>query len=473
MTRQPMPDIVVLLPGITGSVLAREGRVVWGFSGRLLAEALFTRGRRLRETLMLDESSGDDDLGDGVVAESLVSDLHLLPGLWKIDGYSKVADAILSRFDVTEGENFFRFPYDWRRDNRVAARRLARESHGWLKRWRERRNPNAKLILVAHSMGGLVSRHFLEVLEGWRDTRALVTFGTPYRGALNALDMLANGMKQGPFGFLDLSELGRSFTSVYQLLPIYPSCDVGGGELVRVAETDAIPNVDRARASAALAFHREIEEAVEANRQHDDYVRGGYRVYPIVGIAQDTNQSGRLAGDGVELLKTYDGNDFKGDGTVPRVSATPLEYSDEGREMFAATQHASLQNADAVLTHLDGLINSLYFDLGGFRKPSLSPVKVSIDVEDLYWRDEPITVRARPEREEVRLVATLMRTDSGEAVGTLPLVDDADGWKEAEFAPPAAGTYRIEVRGGADVEPAADALAVAGVGRDEAATDDG
>ena len=30
------------------------------------------------------------------------------------------------------GENFFEFPYDWRRDNRVAARRLQRESREWL-----------------------------------------------------------------------------------------------------------------------------------------------------------------------------------------------------------------------------------------------------------------------------------------------------------------------------------------------------
>ena len=51
-------------------------------------------------------------------------------------------------------------------------------------------------------MGGLVSRYFLECLEGWKDTKALVTFGTPYRGSLNALDGLANGLKKGP---LDLS----------------------------------------------------------------------------------------------------------------------------------------------------------------------------------------------------------------------------------------------------------------------------
>jgi pimeloyl-ACP methyl ester carboxylesterase len=469
MSRQPMPDVVVLLPGITGTVLRKDGKVVWGFSGRTLAGSLFTRGRNLRRALTLgDDPPDQDDLDDGVVADALISDLHLLPGLWKIDGYSKVADTILSRFDVTEGENFFRFPYDWRRDNRVAARKLARESHGWLKRWRERKNPHAELILVAHSMGGLVSRYFLEVLEGWKDTRALVSFGTPYRGSLNALDTLANGMKKGPFGFLDLSALGRSFTSIYQLLPIYECYDGGSGQLARVGETDGIPNVDAARAAAALAFHREIESAVDENRRNDAYTRGGYRVYPVVGIGQETSQSARLKGNGVELLKSYEGTDHKGDGTVPRVSATPIEYSEEGRDMFAATQHGSLQNADAVLTHLDGLINSLYFDLGGFRRPRLSPVKLAVEVEDLYWQGEPIAVRARPEREDVQLIATLMHTDTGRAVGTIPLADDDEGWKVAEFQPPPAGSYRVEVSGGADVEPAADALAVAEVGPDAA-----
>ena len=79
------------------------------------------------------------------------------------------------------GKSFFAFPYGWRRDYRVAARRLKEQTNRWLREWR-REQPDAKLILVGHSMGGLVARYFLECLEGWRDTRRLVTFGTPYRG---------------------------------------------------------------------------------------------------------------------------------------------------------------------------------------------------------------------------------------------------------------------------------------------------
>jgi len=219
MPRTKMPHVIVLLPGITGSVLTKNGDVVWGYSAPTAVKSLFTNGAYISKALALPHDDPTaDDLGDGVVATGLMPDLHLLPGIWKIDGYTKVADGIQATFDVTEGKNFFRFPYDWRRDNRVAARKLARATHDWLNNWRESsNNPDAKLILVAHSMGGLVSRYFLECMEGWKVTRALITFGTPYRGSLNAVDGLANGLKKGPW---DLSVLARQLTGLYQLLPI-------------------------------------------------------------------------------------------------------------------------------------------------------------------------------------------------------------------------------------------------------------
>jgi triacylglycerol esterase/lipase EstA (alpha/beta hydrolase family) len=93
-------------------------------------------------------------------------------------------------------------------------------------------------------MGGLIARYYLEVLGGWQTCRALITFGTPYRGSVNSLDFLANGYKKS---FLDLTEVMRSFTSVYQLLPIYEMVNVDG-QYRRIADPDlTIDNVDRAK----------------------------------------------------------------------------------------------------------------------------------------------------------------------------------------------------------------------------------
>jgi pimeloyl-ACP methyl ester carboxylesterase len=197
-----MRDVIVLLPGITGSVLQKDDKDVWAFSGGAIIRALLSLGGSVKDLALTDDPPDEDDLGDGVTADRVMPDIHLIPGFWKIDGYGKVATAIEEAFDVRRGENFFEFPYDWRRDNRVAARKLARDTHDWLSAWRESSgNDDAKLILVGHSMGGIVSRYFVEVLDGWRDTRMLVTFGTPYRGSLNALGFLVNGMAK-KLGFL-------------------------------------------------------------------------------------------------------------------------------------------------------------------------------------------------------------------------------------------------------------------------------
>ena len=207
-----------------------------------------------------------DDLGDGIDRYPGHPRHPPHPRAVEDRRLRKVAKTIRDEFDIQPGVNFFEFPYDWRRDNRVHARRLARESRDWLKTWRERSgNDDAKLVLIAHSMGGLICRHFLEMLDGWKDTRLLITFGTPYRGSLNALDFIVNGMKKklGPVTLLNLTELVRSFTSVYQLLPIYPCVDPGNGTLARVTEVDSIPGLIPERAADALAFHRAIREAVE------------------------------------------------------------------------------------------------------------------------------------------------------------------------------------------------------------------
>ncbi len=461
MARAPMPDVVVVLPGILGSVLQRDGREIWGMSPGALLRGLVTLGRSIKDLRLEGDDPALDDLGDGVTASRLQPDVHLIPGFWKIDGYGKIVNTLTSRFEVTPGENLFEFPYDWRRDNRVAGRKLRRASHDWLGRWRQQSgNPDAKLVLLAHSMGGLVSRAFLELEEGWADTRALITFGTPYRGALNALGFMANGFekKLGPLTILDLTELLRSLTSCYQLLPTYPCYDPGDGTLLRVGETDGIPNVDPARAGAALSFHREIEAAVADHQQQADYRERGYRIYPVIGWEQPTVQSAVRAREGVRLLRTIEGQDEQGDGTVPRVSAQPPEWTDPAQGMFTPETHASLQNHPAVLDHLRGVLTAGALDLGRRRLPA-----VSIDIADLFAEQEPVVMRGRAEVRTARLQVDVTDTDSGQAVGAVELGrPDSDGWRAAELAPLPPGIYRARLSSPADRAAVTDVFAVLG-----------
>ncbi len=433
------PDVVVVIPGISGSVLAKDGKEIWGTSSGAIWRAISSGGDSIKSlALSAVDDPNADDLGDGVVATGLIQDVHIIPGLWKIDGYSGLTERLRSALGLEPGKNLFEFAYDWRRDNRVSARRLQRLSHDWLKSWRSQSgNEEAKLILVAHSMGGLVSRYFLEVLQGWKDARTLISFGTPYRGSLNALGYLANGYAKsiGPLG-VDLSATLRSFTAVYQLLPAFECLDSGMGKLERIGEVKGIPGVDAARAGDALAFYRQMRMAEEDNAKRADYAKAKYEIFPIVGIAQPTFQSATFAGGRVSLLQHIGGKDNSGDGTVPRVSATPLEMSSDHREIFVAETHASLQNFEAALVNLTGILTGTQINLSEF---NFAAETISLDVADVYPSDA-VTIRAAPSG-EVAVRAKLVDAATGAIVKELALAQEGDAYVATTSLPQ--GLYRV------------------------------
>ncbi|HZG89703.1 MAG TPA: hypothetical protein VEZ42_05765 [Pseudonocardia sp.] len=469
-------DIVVMLPGITGSVLERDGMDVFGLTVGAGLSALFSAGRSVSGLALGADPVDRPVLDDGVRATRVATDAHLVPGLWKIDGYSAAADYFVRHLRLAPGVDYREFPYDWRRDNRVAATRLRTESERWLHE-RRRTYPQARLVLLAHSMGGLVARYFLEVLGGWRDTRTLVTFGTPHRGSPNALDYLVNGYRK-LFGLVDLSDLMRSFTSVHQLLPIYPCVSINGGPMLRPSELPiALPGLDPRRVKAADEFHREIENAVARNLDDEKYRTHGYALHPVVGCEHRTAQSAWWRAEVLEMRSDYPtgalnhgasadvgvdmgidmGMDMGGDGTVPRVSATPIELSDNGGEWFSGTRHASLQNAEQVLRQIRHMVVSPSFRLGRFR--AMAPVTVSLDLDDVYPPDEQPVIHVRPSTPATDLVVTVQPlTDSGEPTTVeVPLVEE---WCPVALPVTRQGCYRVTVTG-EDVDPASDVFVVA------------
>jgi pimeloyl-ACP methyl ester carboxylesterase len=448
-------DVVVLLPGILGRVLQVDGHDVWAPSKGALLRGIISLGRNVKNLeLQPDDDVDKDDLGDGVTAPRLMPDIHLVPRFWKIDGYSKIREVLTNRFDLTPGSNWFDFPYDWRRDNRVAARQLAEQAPAWLEAWKAKSgNKDAKLVLLGHSMGGLVARAFLELYDGWKITRSLITFGTPYRGAVNALDFLANGVKKGVGPFkLDLTRLLGSMTSVYQLCPVFPCVDLGDGTLVHAHTTDGLPDgIVRERLVAAREqFHDAIAKSVEANGP------ARYAIHPVVGIFQPTLSSATLIGRDFESVGAT-GEDG-GDGTVPRVSATPIELADQPVGTFVTDKHGSLQNVDSVLTQVAGVLTF---------KPSLHARDLfsgfELDLPDVVSPGDEVRFSAATMGSSNEVTADVIDADSDRPVQSATVKADSEGRFVGALPPLAPGVYRFTLRdvSVANLDPITDLFVVA------------
>ncbi|MFF5703670.1 esterase/lipase family protein [Streptomyces sp. NPDC012794] len=466
MARIPMPDVVVLIPGIAGSVLTRNGTDLWAPSSSAVPGALALLGRSLEELELRD---GQDDwrvdgLGDGVVADRLVPGLHMLPGLWKIDGYTAVEEFLLDRFDLKRGRNYFPFPYDWRRDNRAAARQLAGRGAGWLRDWRESSgNSAAQLVLVGHSTGGLVSRYYVEALGGWKDTRAVVTFGTPFYGSLNAVEFLCNGFPQriGPFEH-DLTRLLRSFTGLHQLVPVY-RCVYGRDGAATTPAKAGLPGWQPQWSRQSTAFYEEMEAAAAANRQDPAWEAGQVVYHPVVGADQPTRQSARITGEEVETPMAREDHDEGGDGTVPLVSAA-LSGTEDART-FVPQKHGGLQNHGAVLDHLEGVLQSLH-DIRTDDLRAAATTWFSHLGDDLYLAGEPVVCEigahsAQGESELPEVPARLSvtsRTTGRPAVDLTVIVPRERRRLDLGVLPP--DTYDLLISAGADTFPLSDVFVV-------------
>jgi pimeloyl-ACP methyl ester carboxylesterase len=461
-------DVFVLLPGIAGSVLQKDGKDIFGLTASAGFQAVFSGGKSIQSLrLPKDASTRTLDIADespllpvwddGVTADRLADDAHLIPGLWKIDGYTKIRRFMCSRFKLDHGQSYHEFAYDWRHDNRFSAQQLAIKARAWLERRREQ-HPHARLVLVAHSMGGLVARYFLEVLGGWRVTRSLITFGTPYRGSLSAVDYVANGYKKLG-GLIDLTDLICSFPSVHQLLTIYPCVDTGAS-MARITEMpEVLSRLSPAEIAAAREFHRQIEDAVVCNNRDENYRSHGYTIRQVVGTGQPTYQSGRWDGHRLTMMCEYAGEDMSGDGTVARVAASPQEFNDDKDALFSNDKHASLQNAQGVHTQLDCWINQ--YDLGDFK--AIAPVTVSVDAADIHTAGEPIGVRLTPSSATLDIRASLTWVGGPRepvqrsSVVEIPIAEDA---LELEFSASEPGVYRLSVDG-AEIDAISDLVVVA------------
>lgn len=410
----------MVVPGILGSRLVRDGQEIWGLPGGV--------ARNLAHPATTLALGGDGHGTDpSVKADGLVRAPVHFPGLAKVDGLRRLARFLRQR--VPSSHLLF-FPYDWRLSNRVNGRLLAELVEQW-RRWS--RDRDTKLVLICHSMGGLVARAFLDLEGGAEQCRRLITVGTPYFGSVKALGCLVNGVYPWPGRIGEgLTGLARTWPSVYELLPTYPAVVGPSGGLASLWDAD-VPGLDRQRCKDARAFHDELRSVVKARQGEPP----PYEIAAVIGHLQPTAQFAQVTLGGVRLLTEHGGGDQRGDGTVPRQGACPPDWDDDSRAMFFAHTHLSLPGSRRVIDHLHGVMTAV-------RRPPLTlRAGLAIDVPELVGEGEPFEVTGEATDSRLALAATVEPVDGG--APSKEILQSRDGRQVATFAGLAPGTYQVTV----------------------------
>ncbi|MET7485523.1 hypothetical protein [Streptomyces sp. NPDC005538] len=430
MPTHPVTDLVVVLPGIMGSVLAKDGSEVWNHTLAVAGRHALGRLNEVR-ALALPRDIGDADPGDGVEAVGLIKGLHVLPGVSAIDGYGTLLTFLERRLGVSERNgNLLSFPYDWRLSVRRNAHRLAARVEPALAAWRARTGgPTVRTVFVAHSLGGLVARYYLDVLGGSRHARSLVTIGTPYRGSVNALTSLHGGLAPRLGRLSDpFTRLARSMPSLHQLLPTW-RCLVGADGLRSPLGRARVSGVDEDLAADALRLHEELDRA-DGN---------GYALHVFGGYRQPTRQSARLTAYDLDGLRDLDGTDHFGDGTVPRFSCFPAQLTDDSTVRFFAQKHGALQNERALLNQVEALLTARdpREFLDGRRE-------LTVDVPEVVAGTE-CHVEVTADDDRLLLSASAEDVETGRTGIHKTLRNHGDGRYGSHLTLPGPGTWRVTV----------------------------
>lgn len=247
---------VIVVPGILGSKLVdpESGKVVWGAFGGDFIKPSTPEGARLASVPM-DEDTPIDQITSPVVPDGALDRFKFT--LWflnfRLSAYHNILRAlgvggykdedIDASTAIDYGGHFtcFQFDYDWRLDMSANAKRLdefIKSRHAYVKNEIARRfgekDVEIKFNIVAHSMGGILSRYYLRygsadlpnegplpsvTWEGAQHVKSLIMVGTPNAGSLAALKQLIEGFGDIPFAPGYDPVLLGTMPALYQLLP--------------------------------------------------------------------------------------------------------------------------------------------------------------------------------------------------------------------------------------------------------------
>lgn len=443
--------LVVVIPGIGGSVLeSPKGNVLWTASPGAVGNLLWHP-----------DSFASDEIARPV---GLIKTWGLFPGITVFHGYQELMTSIgevvgaSAEIDMGHPNNpkldarVVAFPYDFRRSITESAEELDKQIDQRLAHLRWKNQPN-RVIIIAHSMGGLIARYWV-AQDNWNSCRAILTLGTPHRGAPKALDYLVNGPPRWIPGSRGLRDLLREWPSMYELVPRYQSVEDVRPQRSDNTETPKLYPKDlylqglqglqglQDKISVAFKVHQHIEEAWERNAAE---------THCIAYVGRGHGTLLKASWDGKRLITTKKrptwlpmAPEERGDGTVPELSASPIEQGNYLAPKFLTERHSRMVTAPECISELTELLRGMR---PSNRTARNSPLMIGLDLEDSYLRGYPVGVQAwlTPRRlAPPELSLTFELTRDGHLVRNGWLDRDGGVWSTT-FTDLVPGAYEITV----------------------------
>jgi pSer/pThr/pTyr-binding forkhead associated (FHA) protein len=287
---------VIVVPGQFGSALWRGEEKIWP---------------NIR-TIVTQPEKFNVAPDNPIEARGIVDEVVIVPGIVEIESYSRIHNYLDDTLGYTLGKDLLELAYDWRDDIRLAARKLAQMVDDW--------NKAEPVTIIAHSLGCLVSRYYVDCLGGDRKVRKLILLGGPNYGSPNALLTIFSGNTGELEAFLNsisgsllqnIRETFTTFLAEYQMLPTHPCIFNQNGQPVDIyRERSWLPPGQQRSLQVSYEFHQELRR--QATVPTLCVVGYGLKTLTQLNVTQDAQ--GRW--QNVEMIDTT-----AGDGQIPTQSA--------------------------------------------------------------------------------------------------------------------------------------------------------
>jgi pimeloyl-ACP methyl ester carboxylesterase len=303
---------VVFVPGFMGAEMWSNGRKLWPNVHAALANP---------EIFSWPDKQLDP--------RSILHEHVIIPNFISLARYSRLVDYLEEDLGYKRGEDLLEFPYDWRQDNRISARQLGERIHEW-----RSAKGHRDVAIIAHSMGCLISRYYVERLGGKEHVARLALVGglnggspKTFQAFLGAKGILAFNQIRARF-----QRVVAQFPSVYQSLPNYTCVTDSKGDAIDFfAQDEWLPEENRPLLRDGAAFFSELGVTTSV----PTVCVFGYGLKTPVRLVVDRDDDGAWVGTKMEVAD-------RGDDTIPQESAVL-----EGAEIHPVRQHHGVLYTDA------------------------------------------------------------------------------------------------------------------------------